>query len=1372
MNLYAYIEGSDIGNGGNQVCYIYMFDGGSWIQLHYRETTSPFTQISPAWIPIAVSPVDANAVYFGHTRVVGDRDISVLNFDWESTYSGSNCHADIHALAFQPNVPSPQLLAGHDGGVSIKTITGTLSQTNDWQWRNNGLAVKTIWSYGASDIDKSVVVIGSQDTGADIYRPVGGQHSWENVGGGDGYGAQVLNKKERHLVFLENTANIQRFDYIANTRTDENSYLPIDPIEAPNRAWKPKTFQVVEHPDLANPWVGFTELYERIKKVPVSPADANTPSNVWTLQSDVSKAPGLSPQWIRQLTEFAIAESDPNVIYATQGGLDNGPNGIFQVEPNLMRSTTGGNNGDYAVDRFVDITASLPNMNFGSLVKPIITGIAIDPADADRVWLSFTGYDPDVKVYWTEDGGATWMNADPDGSLANLPVNGIVYQSGTDDLLYIATDAGVYYKDNSMTCWAKYGDIPNVRTVELRINQCKGTLTAATFGRGVWEADLLPRTRPLAHTRSVSSGETWAGETYVHGQVRVLNGATLTITGTVHFPAGGRLIIDPGAMVVVDGGVLTNSCEAMWDGVQVHGNYFAQQTPSNQGVLRMRGQARIENALTGVLLAKGSNADPLGPIIKESTGGYINATDAKFLNNRYDVVFRPFENRQDGTTTVLSNRSSFVRCSFRTLGDLNDPWLYPKDHVAMVLNRGIRFHGCDFSNAILGSTYDLPFEQGTGIHSMNSSFIVGNDCNVILPYGAPCPPANTTSSAFTNLHRGILATTFDPSRTFSVSDATFTGTNYGIRMEGIQDAAIHRNAFEVPEPITPGIVGAVYGVYSDQCTGYSIQENAFLTTQPGGLNKKVGLVIKDSGPYYNTFYNNTFENLYTGTIIEGKNATSDETIGLEVKCNEYGLAEVNAFDVALTGNWVRVQGTQGTAIFNPFDQTEWKNPAGNRFSLLHDGTGYPEEDWYVEDLSTFVEYFHHAPTMGNRSRPDYRDPNYLLPNPQIVFWPPSRSLICPSRLESGGHVVKRLAAEEEHDEYGDSKDAYATTKDDGDTYSLLGYVSDPAHSSAQLRNALQSVAPKVSVDVWKAAFERDPAMNAWHITQALLSNSPLQGEVLQMVEYFALPESYANLVYSAQTGEVNILSLLQSAMAIHGGAKSEALADLGRMTWLDSLTIDPYLDSLLLIHGELPAWNSILVESGVLAAKGHFNALEVLAQNEALSGECPELYDLLKRYAQVEQNAGWDDTTSVDVGWLAQLAAQRDVLGSAQANAWLHALGTDLPEEIIILPGEGSKSMGQRANANAIVWDTGLTLEVFPNPSSGPVFAVVEVPEGVEEAELRVLDVHGRVLQVKRLNAGPSLVSLKTDGLAPGLYLAEVLLDGHGVAQTKMIIQR
>ncbi len=176
--------------------------------------------------------------------------------------------------------------------------------------------------------------------------------------------------------------------------------------------------------------------------------------------------------------------------------------------------------------------------------------------------------------------------------------------------------------------------------------------------------------------------------------------------------------------------------------------------------------------------------------------------------------------------------------------------------------------------------------------------------------------------------------------------------------------------------------------------------------------------------------------------------------------------------------------------------------------------------------------------------------------------------------------------------------------------------------------------------------------------------------------------------------------------------------------------------------------------------------------DSAVASEVPELYDVLKHFATAQQNSSWDDATAVDVSWLAQVAAQRDVAGSAQANAWLHALGHELPEEIIILPEEGPKNMGTPRNKPAIDWETGIALEVFPNPSTGPTHVMYEVPEGIEKAELRVVDLHGREQQRVRLGEGPGLLTMTMAGLAPGVYLLELRGAGQTLAWTKMILQR
>ena len=117
------------------------------------------------------------------------------------------------------------------------------------------------------------------------------------------------------------------------------------------------------------------------------------------------------------------------------------------------------------------------------------SNIAIDPANPNRVWIANEGTSSGKKVYKTVDGGATWTNVS--GGLPNIPVKHIIYQKGSNDAIYIATDYGVFFRDNTMSDWKAFnGGLPNTRVDDIEINYGAGKIVAATYGRGVWISDL------------------------------------------------------------------------------------------------------------------------------------------------------------------------------------------------------------------------------------------------------------------------------------------------------------------------------------------------------------------------------------------------------------------------------------------------------------------------------------------------------------------------------------------------------------------------------------------------------------------------------------------------------------------------------------------------------------------------------------------------------------------------------------------------------------------------------------------------------------------------------------------------------------------
>ena len=143
--------------------------------------------------------------------------------------------------------------------------------------------------------------------------------------------------------------------------------------------------------------------------------------------------------------------------------------------------------------------------NLGGIDLPYryITRIASHPADALHVLLAI-GPNPPPPVagvafayshlYLSTDGGRTWRNASPNGDLPNAPHNCVAFHA--DGTPFVATDFGVYgggwsKEKKNYTYWRDLsGDLPNAFVMDLVVHSESGTLTAATYGRGLFRHKL------------------------------------------------------------------------------------------------------------------------------------------------------------------------------------------------------------------------------------------------------------------------------------------------------------------------------------------------------------------------------------------------------------------------------------------------------------------------------------------------------------------------------------------------------------------------------------------------------------------------------------------------------------------------------------------------------------------------------------------------------------------------------------------------------------------------------------------------------------------------------------------------------------------
>lgn len=76
-------------------------------------------------------------------------------------------------------------------------------------------------------------------------------------------------------------------------------------------------------------------------------------------------------------------------------------------------------------------------------------------------------------------------------------MNTIAIQNNTLHDIYVGSDFGVFYKNDTLIDWKSYNNgMPGVIISDLDINTRNGKLYAATHGRGIYSVDLLLQAMP------------------------------------------------------------------------------------------------------------------------------------------------------------------------------------------------------------------------------------------------------------------------------------------------------------------------------------------------------------------------------------------------------------------------------------------------------------------------------------------------------------------------------------------------------------------------------------------------------------------------------------------------------------------------------------------------------------------------------------------------------------------------------------------------------------------------------------------------------------------------------------------------------------
>jgi len=1359
--IYAYIEGSEFVYEINvwkwkDCMYLFVFDGSNWNQIEYRNNSTG--GLSSGWMGIAVSPVNQYEVYYSTTTVYGTEDYRQLtppstnpnrfpnrSVYWSTGESNTGFHPDVHDLKFQPSGSFPDIYAATDGGISVKNLPNT--GLGNWEYKYNGLQAATVWAFDDSDWDKDQFIIGNQDCGTYVISE--NIDNWEHIYGGDGYGSRI-NDGNNNVAFLSlGEAVFKGYDFQSELiKSDENNLRPIDPWDnvgsTPMRTRVPRIMPLFNNPLTNTMYFGFTEIWKRNFDWPTS----SDWTDLWEIDSDIRNAhnPVLGG-WQRQITELVICESDTNTIYVVTGGQQNEPT-VWQLESHLFKSTTGGINGSIpGTPNFTDL--SFPGGGTIELNFPIITGIVVDPLNKDRIWICYTGYVEDYKVWYTDDGGddlENWENFDPNGTLYNLPVNAIAYQYGSPDRLYIGTDAGVYTRDANSLDWEKFGDFPNVRVTELKINYCANKLRVATFGRGVWEGDLV--NYETQYVKEIDSTITLYNDLALQGSLQVNEGATLTVKKTINIPKNQKIVIQPGGKLILDGGILTNSCGDQWQGIEVWGDPLLSQTPSNQGMIEIINGGTIENAVLAVRLGSKDYTN--------KGGGIIFATEAVFRNNNTGVKFETYSS---------DNSSYFDRCTFETTAGLPDNQV-PQYFVMMTSVDGIDIKGCTFENSL--SDEVLYSDRGIGIYSVNSVFTVDKVC---ISGTTPCTLYQYPE--FNNLNYAIKALATSSNTPCYIREGQFTDNRRGVYLSGISSATFTNNIIHMSlEQFGSVTNDTIYGSYFDACTGYTFHENQFISDYDQ-YNSKIalGLVINNSGPDNNLVYDNIFENVFTSTLIQGENRNSGGSTGLVIKCNQFLNTlydEVITFPGLFSSAYMGIALHQGANTLNNPDM------AGNLFYYNAISKDYDD----LNNKANLFYYYYPTNTYVNYLEPLDFTKNKVTKVGITISTSWTRENGCPAATNPGGGESESLLMQinEAGQQVDSIQNILSMLIDSGDTESLQDDVETSTPSSSmQVYNELMSTSPYLSDTVVSTAIEKEDVLPNAMLRDVMVANpnSAKSDELLSKLDsrWDPMPDYMKAQILQGRS-IVSLREETEANLSAYRLKKSIAFYQL-----INYYLAQPDLDSLALLFSSDNTMSSKYRLAFLYLSKGEFEAgttvLNAIPSQFQLTSEdlmsheaIVDYYDLL---AANPQGIITPDST--------QLAQIRNISTTGTGNASVYARNVLLAmdqityNEPILLPDLYKSSEAVETYEKMLNTGQPPSLRVYPNPSKD--YVIVEfVTEITKNSLLVINDSYGQLIKSVQLNSCRDQLVLDTRGWSPGIYVVSLQSDDKTTESCKFSIVR
>lgn len=437
-------------------------------------------------------------------------------------------HPDQHAMVTNPNNPF-QFFEVNDGGAMRSS--GEFADVSSWcdgrgltnaaqidrcrqllsrvptelVGMNKGMSTLQFQSLSVSPFNSNLLQGGTQDNGT--WQTLGNPVKWDNTMIGDGgqSGFDPAEPAFRFHTFFQATpdvnfsnGDIADWNWIADqiyfSGEPQAFYVPIisDPVESRSmfvglghvwrtRTWGMGTSGLDDFRVRCNEWFGVFNDF----------------CGDWEPLGATTYVPQAYPNLPHPLTYSATRLTASGALYGTDraGGTVAAVERASSDTSSLWAATSTGRvfiskNAD------ADAASTVVFTRLDSLApndpNRFVSGIHIDPANSNRAWVSYSGFDAATPAtpghvfevtYDPTAATATWVDVSHD--FGDIPATDVVRDDLRGDL-YVATDFGVFHLPVGTTSWLPTPGMPNVEVAGLTIVPSARKIYAATHGLSAW----------------------------------------------------------------------------------------------------------------------------------------------------------------------------------------------------------------------------------------------------------------------------------------------------------------------------------------------------------------------------------------------------------------------------------------------------------------------------------------------------------------------------------------------------------------------------------------------------------------------------------------------------------------------------------------------------------------------------------------------------------------------------------------------------------------------------------------------------------------------------------------------------------------------